>query len=271
MTHLILGTTFMKQMSGTYEWACKTFNVCCGCTHNCKYCYAKSLAIRYKRATAESWKNPIPLPYKLAMAGRGKPTRIMFPSTHDISPECLDICIEALERMLKRGHTVLVVSKPHADCIAAICSRFGNYKDKIIFRFTIGSTNNHVLNSWEPNAPQFEERILCLELAHAEGYQTSVSCEPMLDTAVDKVIAAAIPFVTDSIWLGVMNRIKQQLTLNGASPDNFMMAAKLKQQCSPEMVRDLYERLKDNPKIKWKDSIKDMLGLDKPTMPGMDV
>jgi hypothetical protein len=108
-------------------------------------------------------------------------------------------------------------------------------------------------------------------LAYAQGYQTSVSCEPMLDTQVERVVQAVQGFVTDSIWIGLMNDVKQRLTLNGASLEIHMMGAELTRQCTREMISDLYNRLKDNPKIRWKDSIKKMLGLERPTAAGMDI
>ena len=144
-----------KQLTGTREWACKTVNVCMGCSHDCAYCYAKGMAIRFGRSTVHTWKQQTALPAKLPEAGRGKPTRIMFPSTHDITPECLDICLDALTRMLSEGHEVLVVSKPHLACIREICERFPAFRDKLVFRFTIGSTSNAVLKAWEPNAPAY--------------------------------------------------------------------------------------------------------------------
>jgi len=256
--------------TGTKEWACKNFNVCSGCKNDCRYCYAKSMAIRFGRRTAETWKDQIPLPDKLAEVGGGKPTRIMFPSTHDITSEHLDLCMEALNRMLSRKHTVLVVSKPHADCIRAICEQFGEYKDKMLFRFTIGSADNNALKFWEPNAPLFEERMLSLEIAHQSGYQTSVSCEPMLDCAVEKVVEFSLPLVTDSIWIGIMNDIGGRLKINGADADTLTKGKALVQSHNREWISGLYLRLKDNPKIRWKDSIKKMLDLERPTMPGLD-
>lgn len=260
-----------KQLTGTREWACKTFNVCTGCSHDCAYCYAKGMAIRFGRSTVDTWKNQTALPAKLPDAGRGKPTRIMFPSTHDITPECLDICLDALTRMLAKDHEVLVVSKPHLLCIRGICERFPAFREKVVFRFTIGSTSNTILKAWEPNAPAYEERLAALELAHAHGYQTSVSCEPMLDTQVERVVQAVDPFVTDTVWIGLMNDVKHRLTINGALPEIHQMGAELTRHCSREMICDLHARLKDNPKIRWKDSIKKMLGLERPTMPGMDI
>ena len=40
---------------GTQEWSVKTINCCTGCSHDCRYCYAKGMAIHYKRLTAEEW------------------------------------------------------------------------------------------------------------------------------------------------------------------------------------------------------------------------
>jgi hypothetical protein len=41
----------------------------------------------------------------------------MFPSSHDISPKNADLAIGFLEKMLKAGNDVLVVSKPHLDVV----------------------------------------------------------------------------------------------------------------------------------------------------------
>ena len=260
-----------KQFTGTKEWARKTVNVCLGCPHNCEYCYAKGIAIRFGRATADSWKQQTLVLARLPKVGRCKPTRIMFPSTHDITPENLGICVDALERMLARGHQVLVVSKPHVACIREICERFPAFREKLVFRFTIGSSSNEVLKIWEPNAPAFEERLASLELAYAYGYQTSVSCEPMLDTQIELVVQVVEKFVTDTIWIGIMNDVKRRLKVNKASPEIQRMGEELMKSCSREMIGELYDRLKGNPKIRWKDSIKKMLGLERPTAAGLDI
>jgi DNA repair photolyase len=41
--------------TGTQEWAASNVNIQDGCEHDCRYCYAKTMAIRFKRATAKSW------------------------------------------------------------------------------------------------------------------------------------------------------------------------------------------------------------------------
>ena len=91
-------------------------------------------------------------------------------------------------------------------------------KEQLLFRFTIGSALDEVLSFWEPGAPVFAERLAALELAWANGYQTSVSCEPMLDGHIDAVIHQVEPFVTDAIWLGKANRFPMHLSIyNGSS------------------------------------------------------
>ena len=42
-----------KMSFGTYEWAAETKNIISGCIHDCKYCYAKSMAVRFNRKTPE--------------------------------------------------------------------------------------------------------------------------------------------------------------------------------------------------------------------------
>ena len=44
--------------TGTQEWAASNVNIQDGCEHDCRYCYAKTMAIRFKRATPISWKRP---------------------------------------------------------------------------------------------------------------------------------------------------------------------------------------------------------------------
>ena len=44
--------------TGTQEWAASNVNIQDGCEHDCRYCYAKTMAIRFKRATPASWRFP---------------------------------------------------------------------------------------------------------------------------------------------------------------------------------------------------------------------
>jgi DNA repair photolyase len=251
-----------KSAFGTKEWASRNENLIKGCSHDCKYCYAKAMTIQHKRNTREDWKNEIVNQGKLKKGFRKHDGLIMFPSSHDITPDHLSDCMTFLYHILKPGNNVLIVSKPHLICIKAICDYFKEYKDNIIFRFTIGSADSTVLKFWEPNAPDFEERLESLKYAFNAGYQTSVSCEPMLDNKIDRVIERVLPYVTETIWIGKPNKLNERLSMNGFKNDLATMGAarRLKGIFTDDYILDLCQRYKDNSKIRWKDSIKKVLG-----------
>jgi len=46
-----------KPLFGTKEWANYNINCVTGCSHDCRYCYAKSMAIRFGRKTPDNWKD----------------------------------------------------------------------------------------------------------------------------------------------------------------------------------------------------------------------
>jgi len=261
-----------NQVFGTAEWASRTVNYISGCSHDCKYCYAKSMAIRFKRKAPRTWKIEEVNLKKLNNSFKKKNGYTMFPSSHDITPENLDYSLEFLERLLNDGHQVLVVTKPHLLVVETICDKFAAYKDSILFRFTIGSCNSKILKFWEPGAPSFEERLTALQHAHSLGFKTSVSAEPAIDTNTEQLIETLLPIVTDAIWIGLPNRLKGILKLNGANdPETLERADALLKAQSDDWVRELYYNYKDNPKIKWKDSIKKIIGIERPTLAGLDI
>ena len=261
----------IRSVFGTKEWAQRTANCLEGCWHDCVYCYAKSMAIRFDRKTAETWHVEVPRPDLIDKVLTGRPCRVMFPSTHDITPSNLRVCLPAIEAMLDHGHSLLIVSKPHVDCIQAICRSFACDRERILFRFTIGSSSDEVLAFWEPNAPCFMERLDSLCLAHETGFGTSVSCEPMLDGNIDAVINEVLPFVTDAVWVGKANQLRARLRINGADAEAIRLGEMLIASQSDATIRALYLRHKDNPKIKWKESIKKVIGLPIAVSPGMDI
>lgn len=259
------------KISGTREWAEKTANCIRGCSHDCRYCYAKCMAIRFGRKTKDTWRVEEHVANQINSICHGKSARVMFPSTHDITPATLEACADAITRMLTHGHFLLIVSKPHAECIKRLCSDFSGHRDRILFRFTLGSADNQVLRFWEPNAPSFEERVECLRITRLAGFQTSVSCEPMLDNDIFRVVDAVIPHVTDCIWLGKMNRVRQTLVINGADSEIMSKAEQLMSSHDDRFIRNLYNHFKASPNIKWKDSIKKIVGIEDPRAAGLDI
>lgn len=260
-----------KPVFGTAEWAVANANYLNGCSNDCKYCYSKDMAIRFKRKTPETWKDEDVNWAAYNKTVRGKGGHIMFPSTHDITPAHLDLAIDFLGRMLRNGNSVLIVSKPSFECIKRICDTYAKFKDKILFRFTIGSVSSDVLRFWEPNAPDYQERKKSLVYAFNNGYKTSISCEPMLDNNVKAIIDDLSEYVTDAIWLGKMNFVIRRLKTNGHNNEITLEAAnQILLWQSDDEIKKLYEKFKDNPKIKWKESIKKVVGLAVSTKKGED-
>ena len=261
-----------KCAHGTEEWAAHNVNIQVGCAHDCKYCYAKCMAIRFKRSTPNGWSRPKIMKEKVGNGYGKKYGRIMFPTTHDITPDNITECVTVLVNMLEADNDVLVVSKPHLSCVKELCRACVDFRNQILFRFTIGSTDNRLLKYWEPNAPAFQERLDALKWAFFDGFSTSVSSEPMLDGKVDALVTAVRPYVTDAIWLGRVNQLGAAISINcprdGHARDR---ARELLDLHNDDWIRALYRKYCDDDKVKWKDSIKKVVGLKRPTRKGLDI
>ena len=196
----------------------------------------------------------------------------MFPTAHDITEQNIDEGLAVLSRMLAAGNELLIVSKPSLACIKRLCTDLDTYKEQMVFRFSIGSADNDALRFWEPGAPSFKERLACLQYAYAMEFQTSVSGEPMLDGDPDALIAAVHPYVTDAIWLGKINRLRQILPCNcPRDKEAVRLGEALVKLQSDKAMLALYARYHHNSKIKWKDSIKAVVGLRRPATAGLDL
>ena len=262
-----------KSNYGTKEWAEETVNCCTGCSHDCRYCFAKAREVhRFKRLTAAQWPLEQVRMHDVSKKHKRYPGVVMFPSTHDITPNNLGACMTVLEKLLAAGNNILIVSKPHLDCIRTICDAFRHYRDlfevisdghrryKMLFRFSIGACDDQILSYWEPNAPAYSERKAALQHAYNKGFQTSVSVEPMLDSAnIDLLISDLSPYVTDSIWIGKMNHLEHF----GKGADSVLQQAinDIERGQTDTKIKGIYLRHKDNSIIKWKDSIRKVIGI----------
>ena len=93
----------------------------------------------------------------------------------------------------------------------------------------------------------------------------------MLDNRVDRVIDDLSCYVTDAIWLGKMNFAIRRLRTNGQLDAETQKAAEqLLAWQSDENIKVLYKSYKDNPQIKWKESIKKVVGIEVSTIKGED-
>jgi DNA repair photolyase len=204
-----------KITSGTKEWADNNVNLIDGCSHDCRYCYAKKMAVRFGRKSPDTWREMVVREHDVKRGYGRRKGRIMFPTSHDIVPDepYFTACMTVLEKLLRAKNSVLVTTKPHLKVVEHICTQFKDYRDQIQFRFTITSIDDALLSFWEPGAPKLAERLAALKHAYGSGFKTSISIEPCLDADPRALVSAVKPFVTESIWLGSMN-------YNGKHPSN---------------------------------------------------
>jgi len=259
-----------KRKFGTREWATRNLNFFIGCSHNCYYCYARyNWCKRWKKMPVEKWKE-MELNKRLFWEKPKliKDGRCMCPTRHDILPEHIEETLDYLGRWLEVGNEILITSKPHLECIKAICNEFkDDYKEQIVFRFTIGSMDQSILDFWEKDAPSYIERMQSLRHAFECGYKTSVSCEPYLDKNIYLLAETFLPYITDTIWIGKMNYMDQRvgkrenLISQGWSDKDLQYYDMVVESQTDEFVRRLYDLYKNVNKIRWKDSIKEVLGL----------
>ena len=229
------------------DWSKKTINFATGCENDCKYCYAKGMATRFKQVKEGEWHNMRVRQHDVEKKHKNYGEVVMFPSSHDITPTVLNEAVIVLGNLLKVGNKVLVVSKPRFDCIERLCNEFSEFKDDILFRFTIGARNNEILSFWEPGAPTFEERMGALRYAYGAGFATSVSMEPILDmNDVIDLFFELEPFVAETIWAGKMNHLRKNINFEGPE------VTRIEEGQRQEICDLVYELLRDEPKARFK-------------------
>jgi DNA repair photolyase len=228
------------------------------------------MATRFKQVTASEWPLERIRSKDVSKNHKKYDGQVMFPSSHDITPKNLDACLTVLKNLLDAGNRMLVVSKPHTECIKEFCEMFKPYKRRILLRFSIGACDDKILSYWEPNAPGYDERKKCLIYAHEAGFQTSVSVEPMLDSAnIDTLISELMPYVTNAIWIGTMNHLGR--FGKDADPELQKAIENIRRGQTDQAIKLIYSRYKNNPQIKWKKEIKKIVGIPLAEKPGMDI
>jgi DNA repair photolyase len=231
------------------------------------------MAIRFKRKTALNWALEEVIKKKVEKDYSKIDGTIMFPSSHDITPAHIEEAMTILRKVLFHGNNVMIVTKPHLVVVQKLCKSLQEYRDQILFRFTVGSKNNDTLKFWEPHAPDFHERLECLKYVFGNEYRTSVSCEPVLDTETKSLVDIVFPYVNDSIWIGKPNFLLRRLKMNGYGPDSmtFKKARELINQLDSTYFFSLERDVRGYKNIKWKESVKKVLGLEISQTAGMDL
>jgi DNA repair photolyase len=253
-----------KRRTGTREWSDHSANCIRGCSNGCLYCYGREFALRGKRiARGVDWLIERPYPKGLAECGKKRRGRVMFPTTHDITPANLNQCMAALRSLLDAGNEVLVVTKPHLACVTRICHEFIEWADRrLAFRFTIGAASDHILRFWEPDAPSLQERLRALAYAKSRGFSTSVSSEPLLEPEHAEALGAMLaPHITDTLWIGGLNHARARTAWCRETPGLEDEIRRIEAWQTPDAIWGLYRRLKGVSWIRWKDQYRKVLGL----------
>lgn len=251
--------------TGTKEWADRNCNIQTGCEYDCRYCYAKEMAIRFKRATPESWRTPVLRGDR--MFPRRKVRGItMFPTAHDITMENAAVCRWQIDHIRESGDNVLLVTKGNPVAIRTALDRqhfhWPGLRNHLEIRVTLGSASDETLRMWEPGAPPMADRIETLRWAKENGFKTSLSLEPMLDPYPGAVLAAVAPHLTGDCWIGIGRDLVRRVGINCPGDTVIMRrAVALQRFWNPSRLRSLYESSKDNLWIRWKDSIREAIGL----------
>jgi hypothetical protein len=216
------------------------------------------MAIRFKRATKETWKNEEENKNAYPRKFNGG---VMFPTSHDLHIEMKPVWMHHLQLLVGYKNDVLIVSKPEWESIKAICDFYQGYNDemdRIEFRFTIGTNDDETRKFWEPGAPDISERLRCLRYVFEQGFKTSVSMEPLLmENPANFIKSRLLQSVSGEIWIGLMNYLHS----NDFEPREMWWYHEQKRINSLENIQKVYEETKDIPGIKYKDSIRDLLGL----------
>lgn len=278
---------------GTEQWSDESFNLMdihTLCSNVCLYCYIGGIYNHYGRVQLKDIvdsfeKDGIQIvsdectirgrdrtkrraafkidPEKAATTWgtQGRRKLFMSPTAHDTFPENVDTLIVAWKRLLDAGHHLIIVSKPLLPCIEKITDELAGYENRVLFRFTITSNDQAILDSWELFAPPFEERVECLKLAKERGFTVSVSMEPFLSDPIETVKAVR-EHVNGEIWIGMMNGFPSEKVI-GKQFSGTLKAEieRVRGLYSFENIERIVDALRGDPSIQFKESfIKAYLG-----------
>ena len=251
----------VKKATGTREWMPHSENCMLGCENDCRYCYAGLRAARFKQRDRKDWHIMEPNLRRLNRPVNYLEGGVMFPTSHDLHMKYVNFWSPFLTDLLNVGNRILIVSKPRLDVIRFICDNFTTKKNQIEFRFTIGTISEIARQFWEPGAPPIGERIQALRYAYERGYKTSVSMEPLLERDPRNLIAFVEPWISEdgTIWIGTMNHITNQMF--PAVPESRKFYERQILINSRENMQRVYDSLQGIPKIRWKDSVQELLGI----------
>jgi len=157
----------------------------CGCAHDCKYCYAKSLLTFRK-----FWdiKNPkiayiTEIEKKISLLEKNEIIRLGG-MTECFQPIELSegVTFETIKLLNRYRINYLIVTK--SDIITF--NKYLNIYDKTLahFQVSITSTSNRLSEKYE-NSPSTEKRIESIEKLHSLGFDVSIRLSPLIDENIN--------------------------------------------------------------------------------------
>jgi len=186
----------------------------------------------------------------------------IFPSAHDVFPFNKAVSFRFLKKLIHpKTHIynkVMFITKPRMSVIRPFVDRFKKYKEHILLRFTITTSNEDLVAFWEGNSSSPEERKECLIYCYEKGFDTSISTEPYLDTPENLVslITSLNDYVSDTLWIGHMNRISTEkwLKKNGYSKKEILYYKQIRKNCKEDKLISIVNELANIKKIRYKES-----------------
>lgn len=247
-----------NRKNGTREWSEHSANLFLGCEHDCRYCYARCSALRFKRIRFEDeWKKPISL-HRCPKFARRVQGVIMFPTTHDVTPSNVHECEAYLESMLRYGNRVLVVSKMSPTVAYCLARRLAEWRAQLEFRVTVGTPCESTRRYWEPGAPSYGDRMEAAEALKERGFTVSFSVEPLLCRLpqLKEMVEDMLP-TADSIWIGKLNKLRQRVRIETAEDER--EAEWIERGQTDERVMEIVQAFLGDTVIRWKDSIREVM------------
>ena len=223
---------------GWQEWAEHWLGIQNHCERGCKFCFAIKSDMQYKRISKPEERMQPKERKGIKNPDKKYDGLVAFPNTHDITIQNYSECIDYLERLLKAGNQVLIVTKPDVRIIELLISDLRDYKEQLEFRLTITTYENEVIKEFEPNASLFEDRVLCLKMLFMAGFETSVSIEPYTSRDVRGLIERIFHYVTREIWVGIMNHFSGIIKY-------YPEVEELRSLYTQETVCEIYGELRD--------------------------
>lgn len=219
-------------------------SIAVGCSHNCTYCYVRQNALeKGEIRCVEEWATERVLAEKANEVQRKSPgVTYKFPANHDITPALLQPSLGYIGNLLRAGNNVLVCTKPHLECVRAICDEYRGYKEQLEFDMTITSLDEHRSRLFEPGAPLPQERLAALHYASGQGFKCSVRIEPLLEAEVNTgmLIESVYPYISGNITVGKMVNAGRRLVMSEAQSTGARQLLDLID--SHECLKALYRR-----------------------------